>query len=544
MLGLALAIDYSLFIVSRFREELRRGRTVGEAVETAVATPARPSRSAGIAVAIGLSGLLLFAAAAIRSIGIGGALVVLCSVLYALTFLPAVLGMLGHRVNSLPSAGSSAASGPAADGAGARRTSRWERVAHGVMRRPLAVLVPTLAILLDRRVAVPAAPAGRARARRSTRPASRAATPTSRSRPSSHRARRHRSSSSPTSRATRPIRREHRGAQRVRRRDRRRSTGIDRVEGPFSLTDPATGAALTPDQVAALLRAAGRPTARAGSTRSLRALRPRFDRPTRRHQPARRRPAAATGLIPADPRDLPGGGITTAGRRQRRGRPRLPGRPRRERAPWAVGLTLIASAVILFLLFGSVVIPLKAVVMTLLSISASFGALVWIFQEGNLAGVLHFQPLGYTIAGNPIIMFSVIFGLSMDYEVLLLSRIQEAYRRTGDNTASVAEGLARTAGVITGAALIMVTRLRRVRPGRCDHDQEHRRGHGDRGVRRRDDHPGPARAGDDAPHGPLELVGARAPWPPRRSPRVQPRRGRAEDRHRRRSPRPAAASRM
>jgi len=128
-----------------------------------------------------------------------------------------------------------------------------------------------------------------------------------------------------------------------------------------------------------------------------------------------------------------------------------------ERMPWAIGVTLIASAVILFLLFGSLAIPLKAVVMTLLSISASFGALVWIFQEGNLSNVLNFDPIGFTIAGNPIIMFSVIFGLSMDYEVLLLSRIQEAYRRTGDNTASVAEGLARTAGVITGAALIMVT---------------------------------------------------------------------------------------
>jgi RND superfamily putative drug exporter len=94
--------------------------------------------------------------------------------------------------------------------------------------------------------------------------------------------------------------------------------------------------------------------------------------------------------------------------------------------------------------------------MTLLSISASFGALVWIFQDGNLSNVLGFDPPGYTVAGNPIIMFSAIFGLSMDYEVLLLSRIQEAYRRTGDNRASVAEGLSRTAGVITGAALIMV----------------------------------------------------------------------------------------
>ena len=126
-------------------------------------------------------------------------------------------------------------------------------------------------------------------------------------------------------------------------------------------------------------------------------------------------------------------------------------------APYAVGLTLFASGFILFLLFGSLILPLKAVIMTLLSITASFGALVWIFQDGHLSNVLNFTPLGYTIAGNPIIMFSVIFGLSMDYEVLLLSRIQEAYRRTGDNTMSVAEGLTRTAGVITGAALIMVS---------------------------------------------------------------------------------------
>ena len=129
----------------------------------------------------------------------------------------------------------------------------------------------------------------------------------------------------------------------------------------------------------------------------------------------------------------------------------------RERTPWAVAATMIVSALVLFLLFGSVVIPIKAVIMTLLSITASFGALVWIFQEGNLHELLNFAPLGYTIAGNPIIMFAVIFGLSMDYEVLLLSRVQEAYRRTRDNTASVAEGLAKTAAVITGAALIMVS---------------------------------------------------------------------------------------
>ena len=194
--------------------------------------------------------------------------------------------------------------------------------------------------------------------------------------------------------------------------------------------------------------------------------------------------------------------------------------------PWAVGLTLFASGFVLFLLFGSVFLPLKAVVMTLLSISASFGALVWIFQDGNLSDVLHFTPIGYTIAGNPIIMFSVIFGLSMDYEVLLLSRIQEAYRRTDDNTASVAEGLARTAGVITGAALIMVTVFAAFALADTITIKAIGVGHGDRRAARRDDRPGPARPGDDAPHGPLELVGARLPRPVRRPARIQPRRGR------------------
>jgi len=111
---------------------------------------------------------------------------------------------------------------------------------------------------------------------------------------------------------------------------------------------------------------------------------------------------------------------------------------------------------VLFLLLGSVVLPLKAVVMNLLSISTSFGALVWIFQQGNLAqlfGGFTPAPIDPTL---PVIMFCTVFGLSMDYEVLLLSRIQEEYRRTGDNARSVADGLERSGRLITGAAAIMV----------------------------------------------------------------------------------------
>ncbi len=162
MLGLALAIDYSLFIVSRFREELRRGRTVGEAVERAVGTAGKAVAFSGIAVAIGLSGLLLFEAPAIRSIGIAGALVVLCSVVFGLTFLPAVLGILGHRVNSLSLGGLRHRFRPVADGVEPARTARWERVARSRHapsgRRPH----PDPRLPAPRRQPVPAPRTGRA----------------------------------------------------------------------------------------------------------------------------------------------------------------------------------------------------------------------------------------------------------------------------------------------------------------------------------------------------------------------------------------------
>ena len=453
MLGLALAIDYSLFIVSRYREELRRGRTVGEAVERAVATAGKAVAFSGIAVAIGLSGLLLFAAPAIRSIGIAGALVVLSSVVFALTFLPALLGMLGHRVNALSIRGLRHRIRSVSDNVEVARTSRWERVANAVMRRPITILIPTLAILLIAGIpflhmeqGVPGAeiypPGVESRdayvalqtefAPGETTPIIVLADVTG----------------SPTDLAN--IQALDAYAARVDALE-----GIDRVESPFVIHDPKTGALLTPEQVAALyaLPAAQQPAgldellARyvRGSTVRLDAISPL----------APSKPEA-TDLIPQIRAISAGAGIATqVGGSAASGHDFLVSQA--ERAPYAVGLTLFASGLILFLLFGSMVLPLKAVIMTLLSITASFGAMVWIFQDGNLSNVLNFVPLGYTIAGNPIIMFSVIFGLSMDYEVLLLSRIQEAYRRTGDNTASVAEGLSRTAGVITGAALIMVS---------------------------------------------------------------------------------------
>ncbi|HJP88761.1 MAG TPA: MMPL family transporter [Candidatus Limnocylindrales bacterium] len=460
MLGLALAIDYSLFLTSRFREELKRGRTVEQAVERAVGTAGKAVLFSGVAVAIGLSGLLWFKASGLSSIGLGGAIVVVASVFYSLTFLPAILGMLGHRVNSLSVAGLLRRLGLRKDGdAAAPRGSRWERVAHGVMRRPLAVLLPVLAVLLlvgspylqlkqgipDATVMPPGVASRDAWVALQTEFRAGETTPIVALADTS---------ADPLSAASIIAVRAY--ATTLEDID-----GVDRVEGPFDLKDQQ-GTLMTPDAVAALYAtptgqlppdlAAGlaslKETYIRGNTVRLDAISP--------YNSAEPRATALISTIRTAGATLPtgldrvqiGGGAAL-------GEDFL--LSQQERIPWAVGTTLLASAIILFLLFGSLAIPIKAVLMTLLSLTASFGALVWIFQEGNLHELLKFTPLGYTIAGNPIIMFATLIGLSMDYEVLLLSRIQESYRRTGENAAAVAEGLARTAGVITGAALIMVT---------------------------------------------------------------------------------------
>src|SRR5262249_49088742 len=124
--------------------------------------------------------------------------------------------------------------------------------------------------------------------------------------------------------------------------------------------------------------------------------------------------------------------------------------------PWMALVVVLATFVLLFLAFGSVVLPVKAIVMNALSLTATFGAIVWIFQEGHLSGLLNFTPTGTIDPTMPILMLAIIFGLSMDYEVFLLSRIRERYDVTGDNQASIAGGLQRTGGIITSLALLLV----------------------------------------------------------------------------------------
>jgi putative drug exporter of the RND superfamily len=125
------------------------------------------------------------------------------------------------------------------------------------------------------------------------------------------------------------------------------------------------------------------------------------------------------------------------------------------RLPMAGGIIAVITFTLLFLMFGSVLVPLKAVVLNLLSLTATFGAMVWVFQDGHLSGLLGFTPTGSIVVAMPILMFCIAFGLSMDYEVFLLSRIKEEHDRTGDNERSVAVGLERTGRIVTAAAALL-----------------------------------------------------------------------------------------
>jgi RND superfamily putative drug exporter len=123
--------------------------------------------------------------------------------------------------------------------------------------------------------------------------------------------------------------------------------------------------------------------------------------------------------------------------------------------PWAVGIIATVTFIVLFLMFGSLLVPAKAVVLNLLSLSAAFGSMVWIFQDGNLADLLNFTPTGALDLTMPILIFCIAFGLSMDYEVFLLSRIKEEHDKGADNVTSVAVGLERTGRIVTAAALLI-----------------------------------------------------------------------------------------
>ncbi len=437
LIGLGVSIDYSLFIVNRFRDELGKGATRENAVATTIATAGRAITFSGLTVAVGLSAMLFFQGTFMASMGAAGAIVVAIAVLYGMTFLPALLSVIGPGVNRLRlPIGRGAAGG----------TGFWHGLASWVMKRPIVVLVPTVAFLLI------------------------AATPFLQLR---------------LANGNVDMLPQHLEARQ----------GYDRLLADFPGQSQTTfnivvsypsGSPLTQNRIADQYALDKRIAQIPGvlHTTSIYDLSPTLGLHDYEQMytgdpsnvPAAARPLVATTvgktivLIQAtsnvDPSSDAARNILKDIRADQGvsdGQVLVGGQTAvdvdvikfiYDQVPLAVGSVVLATYVLLFLLTGSVVLPLKAVILNFLSIGASFGALVFIFQQGHFSSLLGFtaQSLDPSI---PVILFSIVFGLSMDYEVLLVSRMHEEYIRLGDNTAAVASGLERTGRLITGAAAVM-----------------------------------------------------------------------------------------
>lgn len=432
LIGLGIGIDYALLIVSRFREEIKHG-TVERAVATTVAQAGRAVLFSGLTVMIGLSGLLMFQASALRSMGVGGAIVVFVAVLAALTLVPAVLSVLGLRIDALR--------------VGRERGQSahfWPALAKGVMAHPWVFIASTLAI-----VVVIASPARELRLNIPD------------------------ATILPTSVPSRQ--------------------GFDTLQTTFRInadtpTLPivySSGEILQTKNIAALYdytRLLAR-IPNVSSIKSIVNLDPSLKRSDYLNLPANlANPGVALAaetfvgthatLVAVYPRHGLSDAQAQALVRRVRATPLTAGlhvevggytsgkmdyiNALYSDFPKAVVFVLGSTFLVLLLLFRSVVLPLKAVIMNILSVLGSYGALVFIFQQGHFSGLLNFTPTGFIDEITPIVMFCTLFGLSMDYEVFLLTRIREEYVATGDNQQAVAQGLARTGRIITSAALILV----------------------------------------------------------------------------------------
>ncbi|MBA2361945.1 MAG: MMPL family transporter [Chloroflexia bacterium] len=445
LLGLGLAIDYALFIITRFREELPQSPTVEAALVRTMTTAGRTVAFSGLTVAISLSSLLIFPQVFLRSMGFGGMAAVLVAMVASLTILPALLAVLGHRVNALFIRRLIRRGRPVATGE--THHGVWYRVAHSVMRRPvLYVVVIVLALgvmgspFLRAQFSTPDAsvlPAGnearvvserldREFARNEISPIQLAIQTSGDARSPENIGRLY--DYTETLAAVPGVRRVDSVTTLAPNLDRQASVGL--LSGPAAASNPRL--------------AAGIQNRAQGTTTSLDVL---YDAPAQ--SDAARTLVDRIRAVPAPEGMSVLVGGETAGLVDLLA-------TLRDLLPVMALIIICTTFVLLFLAFGSVVLPLKAVLMNILSLSASFGALVWIFQDGHFEGLLGFTANGTIDATQPILMLAIAFGLSMDYEVFLLSRIKEQYDRTGDNTGSVALGLQRTGAIITSAALLLM----------------------------------------------------------------------------------------
>jgi RND superfamily putative drug exporter len=417
-LGLGLGIDYSLFIVTRFREELRNGHEVPAAVREAMRTAGRTVLFSAVTVALSLAALLVFPLFFLKSFAYAGVSAVLFALVGALIVLPAALATLGERVNSFdlrkPLRRALGLQPPRVK---SLDEGLWHRIAVTVMKRPVGVGTAVIVVLLlvgaPFRNVVFSLPDDRVLPRSA-------------------------------------------GAQEVSQTIRDHFPGKESFALPIILDPkPSSPAAYA----IALSKVRGVERVDAATGRYMNGVRVAAGIPSFTGASAARL-SVVPGVEPFGPK---GEALVGRLRQVPPPSPVLIGGSAaqltdtesalRHKLPLALGLLLTATFVLLFLFTGSVVIPIKALLLNVLSLSATFGMMVWVFQQGHLTGLIG-DPIvtGALDTTTPILMFCVLFGLSMDYEVFLLSRIKEEYDRTGDNQQAVAVGLERTGALVTAAA--------------------------------------------------------------------------------------------
>ncbi|WP_256104948.1 MMPL family transporter [Streptomyces sp. ODS05-4] len=407
ILGLGLAIDYALFVVNRYREELRAGADVDTAVRRATAIAGRTVAFSGLAVAISFAGLVLFPSRFLSSMGYAAVAVVSFAVVGSLTLLPALLRYTGHRIDKwripLPGRRREKTRRGGTEG-------RWYRTAHAVMRRPLLSTLVIVAALVG--LGAPLLGANWARPGEWVLPSDADAKVVSRSLAADF--------------ATDPG---------------RVMTAVVRFDGPADPAETAAYAGRLADVEGVV--AATATGVQGGDARVTVDYGPEpmseaavdLVREVRAVTPPADAEVLVTGM-PASRVDI----VAMIG----------------ERLPWMALFVAVVSFLVLFLAFGSLLLPLKSVVLNLLSLLAAFGAIKWIFQDGHLSGPLGFEPIGAVDANFPVLVVAIAFGLAMDYEVFLLSRVREEWEKGGDPIESVALGVQRTAKIITSAALLLV----------------------------------------------------------------------------------------
>ena len=413
IMGLGLAIDYSLFIISRFREELASGKTAeelagGSATEAAITktlvTAGRTVMFSGLTVILCLLSLLIFPLSLLNSIGLGGSAAVLAAVVLSITVLPAVLRLLGHRINWLSIGRHDRAARPPADGA-------WYKICLIVMRRPLVSIIVTLAVLLT--LGSPFLSAKLSMPDTSIVPEKLSSRQVSDAMSNNFAG-----AGVPVIVVITANRQDPSAVTKT-------NDYIARIKKLTGVTTTVNGAISGDVQVVKAYTKFDPQSADAQNlVKQLRAIQP---------------PSGLKAQIGGESAELVDLLHSLA-----------------SKLPLALTLIVVAITILLFLMLGSVIIPIKAITLNILSLSAAFGILVWIFQDGHFAGTLNLVALGNIDAMQPVLIFAIAFGLAMDYELFLVSRIKESYDTGVTNEVATATGVQKTAAIITSAALLLV----------------------------------------------------------------------------------------